>query len=136
LLQVLLEKGCEESRIFFLCLVAAPQGIHKLCTKHPQVRALAGGRRERRWCGGGGGGGGRGLWDWSGLIPRPVLSRRTAAAPSPRMQAWENSPTLPPVPMANLQVTIITSEIDSTLDANLIVVPGVGEFGNRYFCDS
>jgi uridine kinase len=33
-------------------------------------------------------------------------------------------------------VTVITSEIDSSLDANLIVVPGVGEFGNRYFCDA
>lgn len=30
---------------------------------------------------------------------------------------------------------IITSEIDQAVDENFVVVPGVGEFGDRYFCD-
>lgn len=32
------------------------------------------------------------------------------------------------------QVRIVTSEIDSGIDEAYRVVPGVGEFGDRYFC--
>jgi uridine kinase len=31
-------------------------------------------------------------------------------------------------------IKIITSEIDRDIDSNFRVVPGVGEFGDRYFC--
>ena len=31
-------------------------------------------------------------------------------------------------------VQIITTEIDPEIDGNYRVVPGVGEFGDRYFC--
>ncbi len=67
-IQVLLSKGVEEKKIFFLTLIAAPEGIHHVC----------------------------------GTFPR---------------------------------VTVITSEIDSGINENFQVVPGIGEFGDRYFCD-
>ena len=31
-------------------------------------------------------------------------------------------------------VKVVTSEIDRSVDANFRVVPGIGEFGDRYFC--
>jgi uridine kinase len=64
---VLLEKGVEESRILFLTLIAAPQGIQNVCSRFPLLK-------------------------------------------------------------------VITSEIDEGME-NFHVVPGVGEFGDRYFCD-
>eukprot|EP01024_Parvocaulis_polyphysoides_P042756 TRINITY_DN3902_c0_g1_i2.p1 TRINITY_DN3902_c0_g1~~TRINITY_DN3902_c0_g1_i2.p1 ORF type:complete len:477 (-),score=52.82 TRINITY_DN3902_c0_g1_i2:194-1624(-) len=67
-IQVLIEKGVNEKRILFLCLIAAPDGIHQICSKYP-----------------------------------------------------------------NLQV--ITSEIDEGIDDHWRVVPGIGEFGDRYFCE-
>eukprot|EP00884_Botryococcus_braunii_P007954 jgi/Botrbrau1/1715/Bobra.116_2s0057.1 len=67
--EVLLAKGVEEGKILFLSLIAAPEGIHKICGAYPKVK-------------------------------------------------------------------VITSEIDASLDElTFHVVPGVGEFGDRYFCD-
>lgn len=31
-------------------------------------------------------------------------------------------------------IKVITTEIDRTVDSNFRVVPGIGEFGDRYFC--
>mmetsp|Transcript_27370 Transcript_27370/g.48754 ORF Transcript_27370/g.48754 Transcript_27370/m.48754 type:complete len:475 (-) Transcript_27370:516-1940(-) len=67
-IQVLLSKGVDESRIFFLNLVSAPEGIQRICENFPGV-------------------------------------------------------------------TLITSEIDEKVNNRFQVVPGVGEFGDRYFCD-
>ncbi|KAF5841095.1 uracil phosphoribosyltransferase-domain-containing protein [Dunaliella salina] len=66
-IKVLLDKGVQEDRILFLCLMAAPNGIHKVCQQFPKVK-------------------------------------------------------------------ILTSEIDQEVDQNFVVVPGVGQFGDRYFC--
>ncbi|PNW72116.1 hypothetical protein CHLRE_16g681850v5 [Chlamydomonas reinhardtii] len=66
-IQVLLDKGVQESKILFLCIIAAPPGIHRVCQTYPQVK-------------------------------------------------------------------VITSEIDTGVDENWCVVPGVGEFGDRYYC--
>ena len=55
-----------EEKIYLLCLIAAPQGVHAVCARFPRLRVLV-------------------------------------------------------------------SEIDSGIDAHNLVVPGVGEFGNRYF---
>eukprot|EP00887_Chlorella_sp_A99_P005349 scaffold1.g5349.t1 len=65
-IQVLLEKGVEEGKILFLTLIAAPEGIHRICRQFPRLK-------------------------------------------------------------------VITSEIDECMQ-DLHVVPGVGEFGDRYFC--
>ncbi|KAK9854764.1 hypothetical protein WJX84_001359 [Apatococcus fuscideae] len=67
-IQVLLGKGVEEGKILFLSLIAAPEGIHKICSTYPRVK-------------------------------------------------------------------VITSEIDDGINREYQVVPGVGEFGDRYFCD-
>lgn len=67
-IQVLMAKGVKESRILFLSLIAAPEGIKKVCTEFPRLK-------------------------------------------------------------------VITSEIDHCVDENFRVVPGLGEFGDRYFCD-
>jgi uridine kinase len=67
-IQVLLEKGVDEGKILFLTLIAAPEGIHKICAQFPRAK-------------------------------------------------------------------VITSEIDERVDETFRVVPGVGEFGDRYFCD-
>lgn len=32
------------------------------------------------------------------------------------------------------ELKLITTEIDRTVDHNFRVVPGIGEFGDRYFC--
>ena len=32
-LQILLEKGVKENKILFLSLIAAPEGIHKICAE-------------------------------------------------------------------------------------------------------
>ena len=31
-------------------------------------------------------------------------------------------------------IKVITTEIDHSVDGNFRVVPGIGEFGDRYFC--
>jgi uridine kinase len=67
-MQVLLDKGVEEGKILFLTLIAAPEGIRRVCREFPKLK-------------------------------------------------------------------VITTEIDETVDVNFRVVPGVGEFGDRYFCE-
>ncbi len=39
-MQVLLSKGVEEAKILFLCLIAAPAGIHQLCGKYPSLKVV------------------------------------------------------------------------------------------------
>lgn len=36
-LQVLVEKGVDPQKIIFLCIIAAPEGIHKVCQQYPQM---------------------------------------------------------------------------------------------------
>eukprot|EP01024_Parvocaulis_polyphysoides_P030043 TRINITY_DN2730_c0_g1_i5.p2 TRINITY_DN2730_c0_g1~~TRINITY_DN2730_c0_g1_i5.p2 ORF type:complete len:130 (-),score=15.82 TRINITY_DN2730_c0_g1_i5:211-600(-) len=67
-IRVLLDKGVGEDRILFLSLIAAPEGIQKVCKLHPKV-------------------------------------------------------------------IVITSEIDVGIDDFYQVIPGIGEFGDRYFCE-
>ena len=38
--QVLLSKGVEESKILFLSLIAAPEGIHRICAAFPRVKVI------------------------------------------------------------------------------------------------
>lgn len=38
--QVLLGKGVEEGKILFLSLIAAPEGIHKICSTYPKVKVI------------------------------------------------------------------------------------------------
>jgi uridine kinase len=61
-------KGCVEERIYVLCLIAAPQGIHAVCKRYPGIQ-------------------------------------------------------------------VIVSEIDTGLHVGGFVVPGIGEFGDRYFSE-
>ncbi|CAM6119552.1 unnamed protein product [Calypogeia fissa] len=65
-IESLLEKGVPESRIIFLNLISAPEGIHAVCQRFPLLK-------------------------------------------------------------------IVTSEIDAGLNEDFRVVPGMGEFGDRYF---
>eukprot|EP01025_Chloroclados_australasicus_P035967 TRINITY_DN3659_c0_g1_i2.p1 TRINITY_DN3659_c0_g1~~TRINITY_DN3659_c0_g1_i2.p1 ORF type:complete len:478 (-),score=58.15 TRINITY_DN3659_c0_g1_i2:432-1865(-) len=67
-LKVLIDRGVQERKILFLSLIAAPDGIHQICTRYPNVQ-------------------------------------------------------------------VITSEIDEGIDDDFRVVPGIGEFGDRYFCE-
>ena len=39
-IQVLLDRGVEEGRILFLTLIAAPEGIHRVCRAFPRVRLI------------------------------------------------------------------------------------------------
>ncbi len=39
-LQVLLSKGVEEGKILFLSLIAAPEGIHRICAAFPRVKVI------------------------------------------------------------------------------------------------
>mmetsp|Transcript_7348 Transcript_7348/g.12684 ORF Transcript_7348/g.12684 Transcript_7348/m.12684 type:complete len:495 (-) Transcript_7348:439-1923(-) len=65
-ISVLLQRGVPEKCIVFCTLIAAPEGVTAVCSKHPEVR-------------------------------------------------------------------VITSEIDSGLDSDARVLPGIGEFADRYF---
>lgn len=38
--QVLLDKGVEEGKILFLSLIAAPEGVHKICGQYPRVKVV------------------------------------------------------------------------------------------------
>lgn len=67
-IQVLLEKGVDEGKVLFLSLIAAPEGIRKLCGTYSKVK-------------------------------------------------------------------VVTSEIDDRVNTCFQVVPGVGEFGDRYFTE-
>ncbi|KAL0021905.1 hypothetical protein WJX79_001763 [Trebouxia sp. C0005] len=67
-IQVLLDKGVDEGKILFLSLIAAPEGVHKICGQYPRVK-------------------------------------------------------------------VVTTEIDEGIAPDFQVIPGVGEFGDRYFCD-
>jgi len=40
--QVVLEKGVDEGRILFLTLIAAPEGIHRICRSFPRVKVRRG----------------------------------------------------------------------------------------------
>lgn len=37
-LEVLLAKGVKEENIIFLSIIAAPQGIHRVCTAFPKIQ--------------------------------------------------------------------------------------------------
>ncbi len=39
-MQVLLSKGVEEGKILFLSLIAAPEGIHRICAAFPRVKVI------------------------------------------------------------------------------------------------
>ncbi len=39
-LQVLLSKGVDEGKILFLSLIAAPEGIHRICAAFPRVKVI------------------------------------------------------------------------------------------------
>lgn len=38
--EVLLSKGVAEANILFICLIAAPEGITKLCSRFPGVKVI------------------------------------------------------------------------------------------------
>lgn len=67
-IRVLLDRGVHESKILFLTLVCAPQGVHRICSQFPLLK-------------------------------------------------------------------LITSEIDDAVNDALQIVPGVGDFADRYFCE-
>jgi hypothetical protein len=64
-IQVLLARGVLEEKVILLCIIAAPEGIHRICSRFPKVR-------------------------------------------------------------------VVTSQIDEKVDAAFCVVPGCGEFGDRW----
>jgi len=39
-MQVLLDKGVDEGKILFLSLIAAPEGVHKICGQYPRVKVV------------------------------------------------------------------------------------------------
>lgn len=41
LLQVLLARGVLEEKIILLCIIAAPEGVHRICSRFPKVRLVA-----------------------------------------------------------------------------------------------
>jgi len=178
LAQVVLEKGVDEGRILFLTLIAAPEGIHRICRSFPRVKV----RRGAEVC-----------------PRRPAVRQGPCHAPCDQ-HAQSRAPVhqrgAPPNPAAHRRgarltgapLQVITSEIDEGIDeqtyqvvpgarghasdvsaaASMALLPpshalaclgclscsptsralhpvltaalgggsaGVGEFGDRYFCD-
>lgn len=37
---MLLDKGVEEGKILFLSIIAAPEGVHKICGQYPKVKVV------------------------------------------------------------------------------------------------
>ena len=48
--QVILGKGVDEGRILFLTLIAAPEGIHRICRTFPRVKVQVIHVRHRAKC--------------------------------------------------------------------------------------
>jgi uridine kinase len=38
---VLLARGVLEEKIILLCIIAAPEGVHRICNRYPRVRLVA-----------------------------------------------------------------------------------------------
>ena len=96
--QVLLDKGVEEGKILFLSLIAAPEGVHKICGHYPKVKVITTEIDE-------------GIAPDFQVIPGNVKLDITLAA-------------------ACKQSCLLFNVTKST-----ILLAGVGEFGDRYFCD-
>ena len=58
-----------------------------------------------------------------GVAQDHIIFLTLIAAPQGIMQVCERYP----------QLTVVTSEIDTTLSPSHVVLPGIGEFGDRYF---
>lgn len=93
---MLLNKGVEEGKILFLSLIAAPEGVHKICGQYPRVKVVTTEIDE-------------GIAPDFQVIPGTNLSSRH----------WC---------YATLHYLCQASHCHPWL-------AGVGEFGDRYFCD-
>jgi hypothetical protein len=117
LAQVLLSKGVAEANILFICLIAAPEGITKLCSRFPGVKVITSEidkyvDEDRGFsvipgaCAFGGGQ----VWRGQSLLGTDLLAAAPGLPdPDPRPRAHSHPPAPPPL-------------------------LGCGDFGSRYFC--
>lgn len=91
---MLLDKGVEEGKILFLSLIAAPEGVHKICGQYPRVKVITTEIDE-------------GIASDFQVIPGNVFT-------------WG---------------LLCATCVACLWTAGICYFAGVGEFGDRYFCD-
>lgn len=116
-MQVLLDKGVDEGKILFLSLIAAPEGVHKICGQYPRVKVVTTEIDE-------------------GIAPdfQVIPGRHTSCTGKTCQRFWR----------CFWQCWRASQEQQFTNSAmghgvcvltNVALNAGVGEFGDRYFCD-
>ena len=93
----MLDKGVEEGKILFLSLIAAPEGVHKICGQYPRVKVVTTEIDE-------------GIASDFQVIPGNAFSE-------------------------GLRLLVCNMCGLLELSAGRRYLAGVGEFGDRYFCD-
>lgn len=104
--QVLLDKGVEEGKILFLSLIAAPEGVHKICGQYPRLKVVTTEIDE-------------GIASDFQVIPGNAVVWRLLCAVM----------CVFPLSLAALHC------LTRGLKTQVCCFAGVGEFGDRYFCD-
>ncbi len=123
-MQVLLDKGVDEGKILFLSLIAAPEGVHKICGQYPRVKVVTTEIDE-------------------GIAPDFQVIPGTHTSCTDKICQcfwqcclqcfwqcfWECSR-----PLSSSSQTVQWAMVVHVL-TNVALSAGVGEFGDRYFCD-
>lgn len=116
MLQVLLENGVEEGKILFLTVIAAPEGIRRVCGTYPRIKVLTSeideGMNDYHVV--------PGLFGWIEVAGGQVclLSRARllhVVVGETMSICWQGAAWSQPVP--------------------LLAAAGMGEWGDRYFCE-
>ena len=109
-LQVVLSKGVDEGKILFLSLIAAPEGIHVVCKKFPRVKVI------------------------TSEIDEGIDEGTFQVIPG--MHSIPGN-TGAPVTVLMQPQTLKVSTHNAGLVAYIwpTTAAGIGEFGDRYFCD-
>lgn len=134
-MQVVLSKGVDEGKILFLSLIAAPEGIHMVCKKFPRVKVITSEIDE-------------GIDESTfQVIPgeqsslNPLMAWRSASSfcvglgslHNRRRAVFTSCRRACPV---HLELWASCESLQSWQGYNsLRCLVGVGEFGDRYFCD-
>ena len=103
-MQVLLDKGVQEGKILFLSLIAAPEGVHKICGQYPKVK---------------------------------VITTEIDEGIAPDFQVIPGADLMTLAHLGRLYTGVLklTAACNSIIARGCVCSAGVGEFGDRYFCD-
>ena len=105
---MVLSKGVDEGKILFLSLIAAPEGIHVVCKKFPRVKVI------------------------TSEIDEGIDESTFQVIPG--VHSIPGNTGAPVTVLTQLQKLSIHNA-GLVAHIRLITAAGIGEFGDRYFCD-